>query len=107
MLCCPLQIRNFTLLCLSRPSEPIKMLGVGNPTIDYITSRGKQYVLSQVVLLKPELSANTNKLWPQHSNAMCMHNMTRFAAGKLLGNSRNCFKKSKDKAVPGKRNFKH
>ena len=33
-------------------------------------------------------------------------NMTRFAAGKLPGQSKNCLRKSKDKAVTEKRSFK-
>ena len=36
-----------------------------------------------------------------------MHNMARFAASKLLGSSKYCLRKSKDRAVTGKRSFKH
>ena len=43
---------------------------------------------------------------PQQSNAECVHNMSRFNVGKLPGNSKHFMKKSKDKAVPGKRSFK-
>ena len=43
---------------------------------------------------------------PQRSNALRVRNMSRFNGGKLPGNSKHFFKKSKDKAVPGKRSFK-
>ena len=43
---------------------------------------------------------------PQRSNAPRVRNMSRFNGGKLPGNSKHFFKKSKDKAVPGKRSFK-
>ena len=43
---------------------------------------------------------------PQRSNAARVRNMSRFNGGKLPGNSKHYFKKSKDKAVPGKRSFK-
>ena len=43
---------------------------------------------------------------PQRSNAAHVRNLSRFNAGKLPGNSKYFFKKSKDKAVPGKRSFK-
>ena len=35
-----------------------------------------------------------------------VRNMSSFNGGKLRGNSKHFFKKSKDKAVPGKRSFK-
>ena len=42
----------------------------------------------------------------QHSNAARVRNIARFAAAKLPGNSKKkCLKKSKDKAVIGKRSF--
>ena len=43
---------------------------------------------------------------PQRSNAARVRNMSWFNGGKLPGNSKHSFKKSKDKAVPGKRIFK-
>ena len=43
---------------------------------------------------------------PQRSNTVRVLNMSRFNGGKLPGNSKHFFKKSKDKAVPGKRSFK-
>ena len=43
---------------------------------------------------------------PQRSNVARVHNMSRFNGCKLPGNSKHFFKKSKDKAVPGKRSFK-
>ena len=43
---------------------------------------------------------------PQWSNAARVRNMSRFNGGRLPGNSTHFFKKSKDKAVPGKRSFK-
>ena len=44
---------------------------------------------------------------PLRSNAARMRNMSRLNGGKLPGNSKHFLKKSKDKAVPGKRSFKH
>ena len=43
---------------------------------------------------------------PQRSNAARVCNMSRFNGGKLPGNSKHFFKKSKDKAVLGKKSFK-
>ena len=43
---------------------------------------------------------------PQRSNAARVRNMSRRNGGKLPGNSKHFCKKSKDKAVPGKRSFK-
>ena len=46
-------------------------------------------------------------IWePQRSNAPRVRNMSRFNGGKLPGNLKYFFKKSKDKAVPGKGRFK-
>ena len=42
----------------------------------------------------------------QRSNVARVRNMSRFNGGKLPGNSKHSFKKSKDKEVPGKRSFK-
>ena len=42
----------------------------------------------------------------QRSNAARVRNMSRFNGGKLPGNSKHFFQKSKDKAVPEKRSFK-
>ena len=43
---------------------------------------------------------------PQRSNAARVRNMSRYDVGRLPGNSKHFFKKSKDKALPGKRSFK-
>ena len=45
-------------------------------------------------------------LTPQRSNAARLRNMNRFNGGKSPGNSKHFLKTSKDKAVPGNRNFK-
>ena len=59
---------------------------------------------------------NSRQLWlnspslvylpPQRSNAALVCNMSTFNGGKLPGKSKYFLKKSKDKAVPGKRRFK-
>ena len=43
---------------------------------------------------------------PQRSNTARVRNVNRFNGGKLPGNSKHFFKRSEDKAFPGKRSFK-